>query len=469
MTDLAQRVTAARLTPELGVVAAAGVALPLALLAARWPLAVGLGLAAVVVVAVCIFVIELAVLLVVASAPIEAAVTLGPPQLTITKITGAICFASFALYAVRGNRRLRFERGQAIVLGILAVALLSTAFAADEVPTAFAAATRYASFAGIYIVVSQLVGRHAAHRRIAWVLSIASTASAVLGMVEYFSSRQPIATLAYENSNDFAFVIATTLPLTFWLLGCRRWLRPFVAQMIGVQCAGILLSLSRGALVGIAAGFFFLLLTDRRRIPHVLAGGLAAAVAALLVIQSDPARFHEAISLKQRVAEYNVTTRLDAWRVAGELAVDHPLLGIGPGNFQFEYPRIAGIPPGTHAVAVAHDAYLDIAAELGVVAMILFLLYIALAFGRLTAAARLGLGLPGYAQALRVSLVIAAFCSVFLSEQYFLPFWLIGGLAAAISLERGEERAGNTSAEPDEEARGRPSPPPLRPRLVRGS
>ncbi len=43
----------------------------------------------------------------------------------------------FALYAVRGNRRLRFERGQAVVLGILAVALLSTAFAAGRAPGRF--------------------------------------------------------------------------------------------------------------------------------------------------------------------------------------------------------------------------------------------------------------------------------------------------------------------------------------------
>jgi putative inorganic carbon (HCO3(-)) transporter len=83
-------------------------------------------------------------------------------------------------------------------------------------------------------------------------------------------------------------------------------------------------------------------------------------------------------------------------------------------------------------LTVAHDAYLDIGAELGLIAMALFILYLVVAYARLTVAVREGFGPPGYAQALRISLVIAAVCSIFLSEQYFLPFWLIGGLATAI-------------------------------------
>jgi hypothetical protein len=79
-----------------------------------------------------------------------------------------------------------------------------------------------------------------------------------------------------------------------------------------------------------------------------------------------------------------------------------------------------------------HDAYLDIAAELGPTAMVLFLVYLGLTFARLTEARRIGLGPPGFAAALRVSLVVASVSALTLSEQYFAPFWLIGGLAAAM-------------------------------------
>ena len=82
---------------------------------------------------------------------------------------------------------------------------------------------------------------------------------------------------------------------------------------------------------------------------------------------------------------------------------------------------------------MAHNALLDVGAELGLVAMCLLGLYLLLAFFRLTATIQRGYGDEGFVRTLRISLTIAIVeRAMFLSEQYFLPFWLIGGLAAAI-------------------------------------
>src|SRR5262249_44711001 len=108
--------------------------------------------------------------------------------------------------------------------------------------------------------------------------------------------------------------------------------------------------------------------------------------------------------------------------------------------FRLRYPEMAGLPPGAEGLTVAHDAYLDIAAELGLAAAALFVIYLATTFWRLTRANREGYGLPGYAQALRISLVIALTCSVFLSEQYFMPFWLLGALATALWVNGERDR-----------------------------
>jgi hypothetical protein len=59
---------------------------------------------------------------------------------------------------------------------------------------------------------------------------------------------------------------------------------------------------------------------------------------------------------------------------------------------------------------------------------------------RLTTSLERGYGDPGFVRALRISLTIAVVSAMFLSEQYFLPFWLIGGLAAAIWV-RGEQQS----------------------------
>src|SRR5204863_209732 len=82
-----------------------------------------------------------------------------------------------------------------------------------------------------------------------------------LGLHEYLAKKEDLATLPYVSQNDFAFVLATALPLMFVVLDGPKLLRPFVLGAIGLVSAAILLSLSRGALVGLAAGFVLFLLT----------------------------------------------------------------------------------------------------------------------------------------------------------------------------------------------------------------
>jgi O-antigen ligase len=170
-----------------------------------------------------------------------------------------------------------------------------------------------------------------------------------------------------------------------------------------------------------------------------ITAGAIAAVAVLLVIHSNPQRFHEALLLKSRVASENVSTRYGAWGAAARLASDHPLLGVGPGNFQFHYNKLTGQPLGALTLTVAHNALLDIAAELGLLAVFLFACYLVLSWTRLTGAIKRGYGDSGYVRTLRISLTIAIVSAMFLSEQYFLPFWLLGGLAAAIWVD-GQRR-----------------------------
>jgi O-antigen ligase len=439
---------AARNRPDaielLGLVALAGVAAVLVLGAVERP---SLTLLLVVVgISATVFLLrtDLALLLVVAVAPVEGAFASGPGGISVTKLTGALCFASFALTLARGRRQIVFEWGQALVLGILALALIST-LQASETSAALTTTTRYASFAAIYLIVTQLGDDRVLQRRIAWTLAGSATVAAILGLNDYLSGSQTLATLPHTNQNDFAFMLATTLPLMFVLLSGPRLLFPLVLAAIGLVSAAILLSLSRGALLGLAAGFVVFVLTDRRRWQLTLTAGALAAIATVLVINSNPQRFHEALILKGQVAQENISTRFGAWSAAGRLISDHPLLGVGPGNFQFYYNKLTGRPPGTFTLTVAHNALLDIGAELGLVAACLLAAYLVLAFARLSSSITAGYGDPAFVRALRISLTIAIVSAMFLSEQYFLPFWLVGGLASAIWVRERHAAGGHAA------------------------
>jgi O-antigen ligase len=414
-----------------------GAAIGLAALAAtQRPTTTLVAVAALSVVGIALLRTDLAILLVVASAPVELAVTTTIGGLSLTKIAGALCFASFALYALRSHQKIHFDRSHGLVLVILGAAMLSS-LQAREVGEALATTSRYASFAAFFIVVTQFARDPRVQWRIAWVLTVSSAVVAGVALNAYLRGEVLVATpLLDTNPNDFAFILGTTLPFALWLLRARPLLRVPVVVMIGLISAGILLSLSRGAMLGIGAGIVFLLLTDRRRTRIVLVGGAIALTAMVVVIRVDPAKFERALFRKEVVAGHNVTTRLEAWNAAANLAADHPLLGIGPGNFRFYYYEATGNPPGTEILAVVHDAYLDVAAELGFVAALAFLLYLGLSLTRLTEAIRAGAGPPEFAQAVRLSLVIAIVAALFISEQYFLPFWLLGALATALAQER---------------------------------
>ena len=217
--------------PAVGAALVFG-ALVLSVLAVARPglVLVGLGLVAVLVLAAAR--VEFAVLLLVATAPLESAFT--PGSLSVTKLVGALAFASFALNAVVARRRLYLDAGHAVVFGLLAVALLSTV-QAEHMPEAVTTTTRYASFVALFLVVSQFVGDRRLQTRLAWVLSISSAIAGALASWNFLSGETLSAQLPNGDPNDVAFVLATTLPFTFWLLrerGARRfaWLPPSCAD-----------------------------------------------------------------------------------------------------------------------------------------------------------------------------------------------------------------------------------------------
>jgi O-antigen ligase len=393
------------------------------------------------VLAVCLLRVDIAMLVLVAVIPLESHYTNAPGlPLTVTKAAGLLCFGSFALYVLITRRRLVLDYSHGLVLSILALAFVST-LQALEVAPALTTTIRYASFVALYFVVSQFVGDHALQRRLVWVLSISSTVAALIALEHFFFAPGYVyrANLRYGDPNEVAFILATTLPLTFWLLRERWLLRPLVAGMIIVMSLAILFTYSRSALVALGAGIVWLMVIDRRRIPLLAAAGVVTVLAGFTFVQSSPSnlfRVQEGLRAKEKIAEYNVETRLGAWEAAINLAIEHPIVGIGPGNFTYHYGRITDTPPGAEPLGVVHNAYLDIAAELGLGGLMLFVAYLVLSFGRLTTAHREGSGLPGYASALQVSLVIAATGALTLSEQYAAPFWLIGGLATALWFEK---------------------------------
>jgi O-antigen ligase len=433
MTALTSRAPLERLWPGSPVVAAAGLAGISAAFTPLDPWHVLLVPVGVVLFALCIVRVEIGLLLLVATGPLELALPVNPnSQLSLTKLAGLLCFSTFALNTILTRRRLQFDRAHALVLALLALALLSTLGASDTT-AAKSTTLRYASFVALFFVVSQIARSARLLEAIAWVLSLGASATGAAGLARFFSGQTLQVRLPHGDPNDIAFALATTLPLTLWLLGrSGRLRRLLLFSLLGLISISILLTLSRGALVGLGAAGLWMLLIDRRHMRALLATALAIAVAVGLAFHFEGRRINSGLRAKEKVAAENVRSRLAAWHAAATFAADHPVLGVGPGNFTVRYGQKLDEPAGQPVIKVVHNAYLDVAAELGVAAMLLFAAYLAVVFTRVVLLERTSRGPPGFASALLYSLLIAAFSAITLSEQYFAPFWLIGGLATAL-------------------------------------
>jgi O-antigen ligase len=148
----------------------------------------------------------------------------------------------------------------------------------------------------------------------------------------------------------------------------------------------LMLSLSRTSLVGTALGLLLLLLWPPFRRIAVIA--LAALVLFSLFNAKALEQSNQISVLSGRLetlARGNTVQqdpRWDIYRTATQIIGDHPVLGIGAGNFPLVSPRYGLLAHGGLPYRHAHDIVLTFGAELGFVG-IFALLWLAVALGRL--------------------------------------------------------------------------------------
>jgi O-antigen ligase len=72
--------------------------------------------------------------------------------------------------------------------------------------------------------------------------------------------------------------------------------------------------------------------------------------------------------------EYSAMTRLEAWRIVGEIIKVNPILGLGPGNY-YNYTLLFPIL-GYYVEFNSHNNYVDIVAQTGILGLICFFWFV---------------------------------------------------------------------------------------------
>ena len=171
------------------------------------------------------------------------------------------------------------------------------------------------------------------------------------------------------DNNDLALATNMTLPILFFLAAeeKRRWLRLVLRGAFVCGVFSVLLSYSRGGLLGLVVVLTALILTSRHKL---LTAGFAA-ICALLVFSYAPGKWMERMgSFYHGEIDASARGRLNAWEFAFVLTQHYPLTG---GGFETFTPDLFERYTPDLSYAGPHSIYFQTLGEQGYVGLGLFL------------------------------------------------------------------------------------------------
>jgi hypothetical protein len=273
----------------------------------------------------------------------------------------------------------------------------------------------------------------------------------------------------FGNPNDLALHLVTMIPLAFGLfLHTRRKLvKPLYAMCMFLMVGGVIATFSRGGFLGLIGGGAVLawkLGRGNRALTVVLLVGALIALIALA-----PGEYASRLGSITGGGDASSHSRRELLIRSVVVALRHPLLGIGMGNF-----HIVGI-----GEAVSHNAYTQVAAEMGMAAMIIYIMFMVVPVRRLrliereTYDARRTSRIYYLSVAMQASLVAYMISSFFGSVAYQYYVYYLVGYAVALrriyeaqtgrevkpppkqsrSFDESERRAGNSAEFPELDSR----------------
>ena len=285
-------------------------------------------------------------------------------------------------------------------------------------------------------------------------LVLAATAVSLLGVAQYVfgvsgeaswvdSDMFSVSTRVYatlENPNVLGEYLVLIIPLGgALLLTAKSW----VQRVLWLLCCGLmglclLMTLSRGSWVSLllAGGIFFLLLKPQLIVlaPVVLVG-LAAVM---------PASVMERFSSIGNLQDSSTSYRVAIWMGSVAMLKDYWLSGVGPGTgaFNLVYPRYSyNAANAEHA----HNLYLQMAADGGICALLVFLVVILALCRQLCAAMAKNkkwetrLFLIGILSGMGGFLANGMTDHAFYNYRVMLLFWVVAGLGMAWARFAAEE------------------------------
>lgn len=248
---------------------------------------------------------------------------------------------------------------------------------------------RLVTYLLLYIVSVNILGdrRHLNRLVFFWLLS--TGLASLYGLEQHFFKGMTPPRSTFGNANFFAAYLVLPFPLVLAIFinsifsgGRKNWGRILsLAVLLPVMTLSLFLASSRGAWLGLGVSLISLswlacLRVGRRRFATRV---IPAFLALILILSAFLApRLLKKESVKEGLEKGTLGIRVLIWEGTFRMIAAHPFLGSGPGSFQVAYPpyrlpEYFGNPHAVDSTAHAHNEFLEIAAETGILGLAAFL------------------------------------------------------------------------------------------------
>lgn len=255
------------------------------------------------------------------------------------------------------------------------------------------------------------------------------------------------------DPNDLAFFIISFLPFNFLFMNSNEPILKRVIVVLNclISLVVILMTGSRGGLLALGMAVLFLLFRKTKTIPRTYKVLFLVFLVGGIFAKRNVIDFSRYATLLDPGQDYNVTGefgRKEIWEKGLQLMLTHPLTGVGAACFGQALGEVRGKEGLLPRWQTAHNSWVLIGTETGIIGFILFGVLNFAAFRTFLSVSRK----PGSDELMRIGeMAVIGFvghftAAMFLSQAYSV-YWVFYIVLSAVLLRSGQENV-NGNSEP---------------------
>ncbi|MDD4910351.1 MAG: O-antigen ligase family protein [Candidatus Omnitrophica bacterium] len=274
------------------------------------------------------------------------------------------------------------------IFAYLAICFLSVFLSSNLIISAHTFSYKLLQNILFFFAVVETLNNQRRVRNVFYILFVSAALLGIDGIYQHFTHKDfircrkwwdiPRITASFYTPNDFGCYLAMVIPfvISAFAFFRRRFARASVLALFVLLFSCLMLTVSRGSWLVSLISILFMSLWLRYLAVFLV---LVLIVGTAAFFLSGNTYLQARLKGMFELTDAGSMDRRLIWQGCLKMILSKPWMGIGLGTFMFNFRRFVDYPYG-HGIPYAHNCYLQIAAETGVIGLASFLLILLVFF-----------------------------------------------------------------------------------------